>query len=93
VRAAPSGALLQVRVVPRAGRTAIDGVVDGALRVRLTAPPVDGAANAALVAFLADRLGLPKSAVSLVSGAAARQKTLLVVGLTPDEVRRRLGLP
>jgi uncharacterized protein (TIGR00251 family) len=92
VRGVPGGALLPVRVVPRAARTGLDGVVEGALRVRLTAPPVEGAANAALIEFLAGRLGLPRSAVTLVAGAAARHKTLRIAGLTPAEVRARLGL-
>lgn len=92
VRATAGGALLPVRVVPRAARTGLDGVVEGALRVRLTAPPVAGAANAALVEFLAGRLGLPRSAVTLASGGSARHKTLRIAGLTPAEVRARLGL-
>lgn len=92
MRPTAGGALLPVRVVPRAARTGLDGVVEGVLQVRLTAPPVDGAANAALVEFLAGRLGLPRSAVTLASGAAARHKTLRIAGLTPAEVRARLGL-
>jgi uncharacterized protein (TIGR00251 family) len=90
VRPATGGTLLPVRVTPRAGRTALDGVIDGALRVRLTAPPVDGAANVALIACLADQLRLPKSAVTIVAGAAARTKTLHIAGLTPEGVRARL---
>ena len=90
LRATADGTLLPVRVVPRAGRTAADGVVEGALRVRLTAPPVEGAANAALIACLADRLGLPKSAVTLAAGATSRHKTLLLQGLAPAEVLDRV---
>lgn len=92
VRAVPGGTLLPVRVTPRAGRAGLDGLAEGALRVRLTAPPVEGAANAALIDLLADRLGLPKSAITLASGGAARRKSLLVAGLAPEEVSRRLGL-
>lgn len=61
-----------MRVTPRAGRTGVDGILDGALRVRLAAAPVEGAANAALIGFVADLLDLPKSAISLTSGVTAR---------------------
>ena len=90
LRATADGTLLPVRVVPRAGRSGVDGVVEGALRVRLTAPPVEGAANAALIACLADLLGLPKSAVTLAAGATSRHKTLLLQGLAPDAVLDRV---
>ena len=90
LRSAPAGTLLPVRVVPRAGRTGVDGAVEGALRVRLTAPPVEGAANAALIAYLADLLGLPKSAVTLAAGSTSRHKTLLLQGLAPAEVLDRV---
>ena len=91
LRAVSDGTLLPVRVVPRAARTGLDGIADGALRVRLTAPPIEGAANASLIDYLADLLGLPKSAITIVSGATARQKTLLIHGLTPADVQARLG--
>lgn len=90
LRPGGEGTLLPVRVTPRAGRTGVDGIVDGALRVRLTAAPVEGAANAALIEFVAHLLDLPKSAISLTSGATARSKMLLVHGLAPDAVRARL---
>jgi uncharacterized protein len=68
---------LAIRVVPRAGRNALDGVTEaGALRVRLTAPPVEGAANAALIAFLADALGVPKRSITLVRGERGRDKVI-----------------
>jgi uncharacterized protein (TIGR00251 family) len=91
LRAAGDGTLLPVRVTPRGSRNSVEGVVDGVLRVRLTAPPVEGAANAALVAVLAERLDLPKSGIALVGGATGRIKTLLVRDLTPDEILARLG--
>jgi uncharacterized protein (TIGR00251 family) len=68
------GVLLAVAVVPGARRMGADGLHDGALRVRLTAPPVDGKANAALLAWLAAELGLPRRAVRLSRGATARRK-------------------
>jgi uncharacterized protein (TIGR00251 family) len=83
--------LVPVRVVPRASRVAVD-VVDDGLRVRLTAPPVDGAANTALIALLAERLRLPRQAITLVRGATARHKLLAIAGIAPDDFWRRLGL-
>lgn len=70
------GCLLQVSVAPNARRTAADGLHDGALRVRLAAPPVDGKANDALVAWLAGALALPRRAVRLRHGAASRRKLI-----------------
>lgn len=72
------GTLLLVSVVPNAKRTELVGLHDGALRVRLAAPPVDGKANDCLSAWLAAELGLPKRAVSLVRGQTARVKQLQV---------------
>jgi uncharacterized protein YggU (UPF0235/DUF167 family) len=76
--------LVPVRVVSPASQIALSLESDG-LRVRLSAPPVGGAANAALVTLLAERLGLPRS-------AAARHKLVAIEGLTPDELWRRLGV-
>jgi uncharacterized protein len=84
--------LLDVHVVPRATRTAIVGLHDGRLKVALDAPPVDGAANAALLRFFADALSLRLRDVSLVRGEKGRQKTLAIRG--SDEARvRALCLP
>jgi uncharacterized protein (TIGR00251 family) len=77
---------------PRASRTQIDGLHDGALRVRLAAPPVDGAANEALRRFIADRLGLPIADVTLAHGQSSRRKLIDVDGIDAAEARRRLGL-
>ena len=73
-----SGCALRVVVTPNAPRTAADGLHDGQLRVRLHAPPVDGKANEALVAWLAGELGLPRRGVSLLRGDTARRKVLAV---------------
>jgi uncharacterized protein len=75
---------LAVSVVPNAKRSSADGLHDGALRVRLAAPPVDGKANEALVAWVAEALGLPRRAVSLVRGQAARRKWLALDGPLPE---------
>jgi uncharacterized protein (TIGR00251 family) len=72
------GLWLAVSVVPNAKRTGVDGLHDGALRVRLAAPPVDGKANETLVAWLADELGVPKRRVALVRGQTARRKWLAI---------------
>jgi uncharacterized protein len=76
-----------VRVSPRASREAFAGVHDGALKVSLTAPPVEGAANAALVALFAKALGVPKRAVRIVAGESSRTKRVEVEGVSADRVR------
>jgi uncharacterized protein (TIGR00251 family) len=83
---------LRVRVQPRASRTELAGPHGDALTVRIAAPPVDGAANEALVRFLADRLEVPRSAVRLEAGAAGRSKLVAVAGLTLGAAVHRLGL-
>jgi len=66
------------------------GLHGDALRIRLSAPPVDGAANEALIRYLAERLGLPRSAVELVSGASGRRKVLRIGGVTAETASRAL---
>ena len=73
-----AGCELRVQVVPNAGRTAVAGVHDGALRVRLAAPAIEGRANAELLQWLARALGLPRRAVTLVGGELSRRKRLHV---------------
>jgi uncharacterized protein len=90
VTAGAAGVTIAVRVIPRAARTKIDGVRNGALLVRLAAPPVDGAANDALIELLADVLECPRRQVSLVAGQTSRDKRILVTGLSADFVRARL---
>ncbi len=82
--------MLQVSVSPNARRTVIEGLHDGALRVRLAAPPVDGKANDALVAWLADALALPRRAVRLRRGQASRRK-LVEIDADADAVATRLS--
>ena len=81
---------LSVRVQPRARSNAIAGVHGDSIRVRLTAPPVDGAANTALTDFLAERLGVPRGAVRIVAGATSRDKVVAIRGLSAEVVRRAL---
>src|SRR5580698_1022792 len=82
-----------VRVKPNAKRSAIAGVREGALEVRLAAPPVDGEANDELVAVLATALGVPRKDVHVVHGTSSRIKRVEVTGLGVDDVRARLAAP
>ncbi len=91
-------ARLAVRLTPRGGRDAIEGWTRDAqgrplLKVRVAAAPVDGAANAALIALVAAALKLPKSRLALVAGASAKVKQLEAAGLTEGELAARLGRP
>ncbi len=86
-----SGAVtLKVRVQPRASREEILGAREGALVVRLTAPPVEGAANKALTRLLGKKLGVPPSAVAIAVGSTGRSKLVVVNGVTASEVLSRL---
>jgi uncharacterized protein (TIGR00251 family) len=82
---------MAVRVHPGAKRNAITGTHDGALKVSLTVPPTDGRANEALIAFIAETLGVPRSRISLISGVVNRSKTLRIIGLNAAEVEARIG--
>jgi uncharacterized protein (TIGR00251 family) len=79
---------LTIRVQPRASRTELAGLHGDAIRIRLQAPPVDGAANEALVAFLAEHLGVPRRQVRLVSGHASRTKVVEIEGADPAALAR-----
>ncbi len=87
----PDAAVLAVQVTPRAKKNEVAGWQGEVLRVRLTAPPVEGAANAALVAFLAEALGVRKSQVELVAGQTSRHKRVRIAGLTLAAVKERLA--
>lgn len=81
---------VRVHAQPRASRTEIVGEHDGALKVRVAAPPVDGAANTELVRFIAKRLGIARSLVHVVSGEAGRSKVVEIEGADTEHVRRAL---
>lgn len=81
--------LISVQVIPRSNKNGIEWN-QGKLKVRLTAPPVNGAANEALIALLAEQLGLPRRHISIVRGATGRQKTMEIVGVTPEDVQQKL---
>jgi uncharacterized protein (TIGR00251 family) len=84
---------IDVRVIPRASKSGLAGMRDGAVLVRVNAPPVEGAANAALIDVLADALRVPRRAVTIVSGQRSRLKRVRVEGVTEDLVRAACRLP
>ena len=86
----PDGAVLNLRIVPRASKNAIQGAHGDALKIRLCAPPVDGAANAALIEFLADTFNLHRARVQLLSGATSRNKRVLLADLPASAIRSRI---
>lgn len=91
LRDTAQGVTLRVRVQPRASRDALGGERQGALVVRLTAPPVDGRANEALARMLADALGVAPSAVRLVRGDSGRDKLVAIAGIDAATARARLA--
>lgn len=91
VAAAGDAVGLDIVVQPRASKAGVAGLHDGALRLRVTAPPVDGAANAAVVKLLADLLGVPKSRVMIVGGQTSRRKRVRIDGMDANTLRARLG--
>jgi len=92
IRDTPSGAAFQVKVHPRAKKNAITGEVGDALKLALTAPPVEGRANEACIAFLAEVLNVPRSSVTIAAGKSSRNKVILVSGLTARQVERQLSV-
>jgi len=90
-RDVPDGCTLSVRVHPGAKRDAVTGLHAGAVKIALYAPPVDGKANDALIAFVAETLRLPRSKVALVAGASSRSKTLRITGKSAAEVQAALS--
>ncbi len=89
--AVQESAFLAVRIQPRASKNEIIPIDGGAFKIRLTAPPVDGAANEALVKFLSDVLGTAKSRVAIISGETSREKRIRISGMSEAEVRRMLN--
>jgi uncharacterized protein (TIGR00251 family) len=92
IRESERGATFAVRVLPRGRRNEIVGVLDDALKVRVSAPPVEGAANAAVVKLVAKTLSVPNGNVEIVSGQSARLKVLLISGLSAQDVRALLRI-
>jgi uncharacterized protein len=91
IRDTPSGATFQVKVHPHGKKNAITGEVGEALKLALTAPPVDGRANQACVEFLAEVLNVPRSSVTIAAGESSRNKVIRVRGLSAAQVEARLS--
>ena len=91
LRDTPEGVVLTLKVIPRSSVNAVAGPQADALKLKVTAPPVDSAANAEVVRFLAEVLEVPRGAVQLLRGATSRHKQVRVVGLTAAQVQQRLG--
>ena len=92
VRDTAQGAQFALRVQPRASRNAIAGVIGDAVKLAITAPPVDGKANQAVIEFLSDLFRVAKSSIVIVSGETGRNKLIAVRGLSAAQVRKALGL-
>jgi uncharacterized protein (TIGR00251 family) len=90
LRETDDGVLVPVQVIPRASRTESAGAVDGVFRIRLAAPPVEGAANRALIEYFVKLLGCPKREISLAAGERGKRKLLLVRGLPRQAILERL---
>jgi uncharacterized protein (TIGR00251 family) len=91
VRIAITGVRIAIKVQPRAKKTELAGKIGDAYKLRLAAPPVDGKANDACVRFLADRFGVPQSAVRIVQGLSSRMKIVEIDGADPAKVERVLN--
>jgi uncharacterized protein (TIGR00251 family) len=87
----PAGVTFAVKVHPRAKKNAITGEAGDALKLALTAPPVDGKANEACIEFFARLLKVPRSSVTIAAGQSSRNKVIRVAGMTAQRVRERLG--
>ncbi len=91
IRDTPDGATFQVRVQPRAKKNAVAGEVGEALKLALTAPPIEGRANQACIAFLAELLNISRSSVTIAAGQSSRNKVIRVVGVSAAQVEDRLS--
>lgn len=90
IRDTPGGAVFVVKMHPHAKKNAITGVVGDALKLAVTAPPVDGRANDACIEFFANLFLVPRSSVTIASGETGRRKVIRIAGLSADELRRKL---
>jgi uncharacterized protein (TIGR00251 family) len=91
IRDTPDGATFQVKVQPRAKKSAIVGEVGEALKLALTAPAIEGRANQACIAFLAELLNVPRSSVTIAAGQSSRNKVIRVAGMTAKQIEARLS--
>jgi uncharacterized protein (TIGR00251 family) len=93
IQATDSGVLVRLRVQPRSRTERLEGLHGDQLRMRLTAPPVEGAANAACIALLAKTLGVRRSQVQIRSGTKGRDKLVHIAGITLEAAVKALGVP
>jgi uncharacterized protein (TIGR00251 family) len=90
VQDTPAGACFAVKLHPRAKKNAITGEIGDALKLSLTAPPIDGRANQACIEFFANLLKVPRSSVTIASGEASRNKVIRIAGLSAEDMKKRL---
>ncbi len=90
IRETDKGTVLEIRVLPRSSRCEIAGIQDGALKLKITAPPVEGKANEECIRFISDLLRIRKSAVTIIAGEKSKNKTILVSGMTAKEIEKVL---
>ena len=91
IHARGAGVRVDLSVTPRASKNSINGVRDGRLVVKVTAPPVDAAANEAVVALMSDVLDVPRRQITIAIGATGRSKTIEITGVTETAIRARLS--
>lgn len=91
IRETKNGLTFDIHVNPHASRAGIAGLAEGVLKIRVTAPPVEGAANEACIALVAKKLGLRKSQMSITAGARGRRKTIAVSDIRKEELERKIG--
>lgn len=91
IRSTAAGSTFAVKVQPRARRNAVVGQLGDALKIALTAPPLEGRANQALVEFLAEILNLPRSSITIAAGQGSRRKVVAIAGLSAEEAGRRFA--
>lgn len=86
IRTTERGITLSIVVLPRSSSNSVAGVTDGRLKIKLTSPPVDGKANVALIAYLSKLLKIKKSSIEILKGETSKKKTVLLEGITEDEI-------
>jgi uncharacterized protein (TIGR00251 family) len=91
IQEGPKGVTFAVRVQPRARKNAITGALGETLKISLTAPPLEGRANEACIAFLAEILNVPRSSITIAAGQSSRNKVIRVVGISAEVARVRLS--
>jgi len=90
IRETKNGLSFDIHVNPHTSRAEIAGIADGTLKVKVTAPPVDGAANEACLELLAKKLGLKKSRMTIAAGAKGRKKTIVVGDISKDQLEKKI---